>query len=923
MKYLLRFSALLLCVVFLPALSQAKSDITAMEYFINTDPGYGNGTSIAITSGPEIDQSISIATESLGAGFHTLFIRAQNSDGDWGLPEARPFYITDAPSAAEPSPITQMEYFFNDDPGTGSGTPVSITEGTDIDLLDALATASLDAGFHTLFVRAQNESGSWGLPEARPFFITDAPSTAEPSPITQMEYFFNDDPGTGSGTSVSITQGTNIDLQDALATASLDAGFHTLFVRAQNENGSWGLPEARPFYITDAPSTDEPSPITQMEYFFNDDPGTGSGTPLSITQGTEIDLQDALATASLDAGFHTLFVRAQNGGGSWGLTETRPFYITPEGIAGEPEPIASLEYFFGDDPGTGQGTAIQVSPGVEIDIETLLPTSAFDAGSYNLSVRALSESGTWGIPKTESFTISDAFRDITFSVDMSVYENDQKFDPESENVYLRADFNGFDLTLMEESSPGIYEAIAENVFGEEGDEIEYRFYYAPPGDAENGVWEENVGPGTDGNRLITLQESGAAITADTVFFNNQVPNPIAEILLQSPANDTASVNRMPEFSWQISEAADEYEFRLALDDEFTQIISDSTGITVEGSASIDNEETITISLADELEFSTQYYWKVRGLNQWQTGEWSETWNFTTIPEQPGIVKLFAPNDGSTDIAPDTSLVWFAGEEVNHYRLQLSESNTFENVVLDSTLADTSLAADGLIDFDSTYHWRVKAANDGGESDWSTVWSFSTLPAPPAQVALIAPEDGAPDIEINPTLTWEQSDDALSYRLQLSLTQSFEGDDLVADTSGVEGTELLVGDDLDSGTEYFWRVNASNSGGIGEWSDVWSFNTQMATSIEGEEIPAEFTLRQNYPNPFNPSTHIRYGIPEASPVRLEVYNIIGQRVAILVDEQKSAGWHTVNFDASALSSGIYLYRIQAGEFTETRKLTLMK
>jgi hypothetical protein len=88
-------------------------------------------------------------------------------------------------------------------------------------------------------------------------------------------------------------------------------------------------------------------------------------------------------------------------------------------------------------------------------------------------------------------------------------------------------------------------------------------------------------------------------------------------------------------------------------------------------------------------------------------------------------------------------------------------------------------------------------------------------------------------------------------------------------------------------------------------------------------PVEFALDQNFPNPFNPTTTIRFALPEAGPVRLEVFTITGQRVALIVDEHRQAGWHTTEFDASRFASGIYLYRLQAGQQNHTRKLTLIK
>jgi hypothetical protein len=92
---------------------------------------------------------------------------------------------------------------------------------------------------------------------------------------------------------------------------------------------------------------------------------------------------------------------------------------------------------------------------------------------------------------------------------------------------------------------------------------------------------------------------------------------------------------------------------------------------------------------------------------------------------------------------------------------------------------------------------------------------------------------------------------------------------------------------------------------------------------GVERPDGFILNQNYPNPFNPTTTIRYGLPQSSPVTLVVYNTLGQQVATLIEGEQKAGYHEVKFDASGLASGMYLYRIRAGDFVQTRKLLLVR
>ncbi len=93
--------------------------------------------------------------------------------------------------------------------------------------------------------------------------------------------------------------------------------------------------------------------------------------------------------------------------------------------------------------------------------------------------------------------------------------------------------------------------------------------------------------------------------------------------------------------------------------------------------------------------------------------------------------------------------------------------------------------------------------------------------------------------------------------------------------------------------------------------------------ESMPMPSQYSLAQNYPNPFNPPTQIRYDLPEPTHVRLAVFNVLGQEVQVLLDEAEDAGYKTANFDASKWPSGVYFYRLQAGNFTAVKKMILAK
>ena len=109
------------------------------------------------------------------------------------------------------------------------------------------------------------------------------------------------------------------------------------------------------------------------------------------------------------------------------------------------------------------------------------------------------------------------------------------------------------------------------------------------------------------------------------------------------------------------------------------------------------------------------------------------------------------------------------------------------------------------------------------------------------------------------------------------------------------------------------------------TQTYTLHVHPTVGIDSEtyQVPQEYALHQNYPNPFNPRTTLKYSVPQASNVIIKVFDILGNKIETLVNEEKPAGSYEVEFDAVELPSGIYFYRLQSGSFVETKKMVLMK
>lgn len=357
---------------------------------------------------------------------------------------------------------------------------------------------------------------------------------------------------------------------------------------------------------------------------------------------------------------------------------------------------------------------------------------------------------------------------------------------------------------------------------------------------------------------------------------------------------------------------------------------------------------------DNLVDNTVYYWRVRTLdNNNGESEWTDGSNnffFNKLNNPPDIVtKGFNPTDSVSLSSQEPTITWNAAVDPDlsdhpgmlHYTVQISSSITFGDVLHEYQTESgiTYIEVDELAD-DAIFFYRIKTYdNEGLSSDWSEIQVFivNTKLDPPNLFSLVSPKNETIDtlftentVPVN--FVWESTDDpdfgdhvigyALFYRRDTSFTD-------IENINGIQvGLDTTLTIELNEG-EYYWRIAAFDTDSlftivpdISEKSRKFSIISAVSMAFS-PSLPEVYSLYQNYPNPFNPTTTIKYEIPEPSHVQLTICNLNGQVIKKLVAQKQEAGFYAINWNASNMSSGVYIYRIQAGTFSDVRKCLLIK
>jgi hypothetical protein len=233
------------------------------------------------------------------------------------------------------------------------------------------------------------------------------------------------------------------------------------------------------------------------------------------------------------------------------------------------------------------------------------------------------------------------------------------------------------------------------------------------------------------------------------------------------------------------------------------------------------------------------------------------------------------------------------------------------------VTDTGRPGVAILENGTTYWWRARASDSEFNGAWSSAGTFIASTSKPTGITLAA--FTATSDRGMVTIDWRigsgQAFSGFHVLRSLTVTGDFEriSTDIVT-TSEAEYTYLDR--DVRVNVEYFYMLESVTTG------------EQLGPLAVRVDPPGQFSLSQNAPNPFNPTTTIRYELPQTTQVVLKVYNLLGQEVRLLVNERQEAGFHTVLWDGRniagrSVSSGVYFYRLEAGEFTRSKKMMLLK
>lgn len=678
--------------------------------------------------------------------------------------------------------------------------------------------------------------------------------------IVSVEYFFDADPGHGNGISIPFSSAPTSDIQINITTASLALGLHRLYLRAKDENGNWGIAQALSFLQQ---VTKNQPMITNIEYFLDQDPGPGLASTIPITQAESIQIEENLQLASVQTGLHRLYVRGKDSNGNWGIPQAHSF-LAQSRTANEPlAKITEIEYFYDADPGWGNGLKIPISSATLIMLDRVLPPSPFQTGNHTIYIRAKDEAARWGISQAQGFSIADIPMATLNEKNVSTTVSPDW--SAARNLVLK---NRGTLPLSFSASIDTTQSKLANM-QEQTNYVSWDLQGF--GKAEIPSNKDNKSAKFDCERPIQNKANSSGFS---VIASDNPPNylsmALADWLSIYPTMGTIEANdSLLIYLSMTSSDLDSGQYTASL-----HLLTNDP-----------NNENIDVPVL----------LKVQSERKSITYEFPQGgWYLISLP--------VVPENNSLSVLFPNAIAAFSWDGARYF-------------------TETSLDA-------KTAYWLAVPQPGSQTITGQRVWAFTKHFTPGwnllgtsySKLPINNPDDNPDGSILTPLFSYNSINRTYESSLMLQPGLGYW-------VAALNETDLVINDTTTSLAKSSIEINSE--------SFIATFGSAPPMPPEinwrtGElvEIPKSFALFQNYPNPFNPTTTIEYDLPKECNVCINIYDVSGQLVASIVDKKSPAGHHSIVWQGISgtglpVASGLYFLKIIAAEFSDVKKMMLVK
>lgn len=318
--------------------------------------------------------------------------------------------------------------------------------------------------------------------------------------------------------------------------------------------------------------------------------------------------------------------------------------------------------------------------------------------------------------------------------------------------------------------------------------------------------------------------------------------------------------------------------------------------------SVEVDGSLFKSLSPKLRFGTNYFWKVRALNNNDTSGWSDLFKFRTLDS----LQLDIPANNLVNAQINVKIGWKKVTGATKYDYELSTTPDFNDPLRYAT-EQTVLIPEGLT-FGTKYYWRVRARHESDTTSWGDSRNFTVIEYPKA----LTPADGAVDVEVQPEFVWTKMTGITNIEVEYADNAAFNGafSQKTADSSIVSYKCPYI---LENKTFYYWRLRAWTTTDSSDWSPAWSFKTASGVGI----MHNSKANVQVYPNPAKDKMNVRFSSGMVGLITIKIVDLFGQN--LLVQQADGVESSVMTIDISKVPNGIYLLKTEGAGKINVQKV----